>query len=143
VLLVYKSTKNNVPQKKEQPALPYPQKTNVQKNSVTDSSQLKQEQGKKLFIPQKYIMQKNDTANTINKNNRMVDSLIKSDITINRPDSEVDRKNIFITPLVNPHPDSLSAGGKNIIKKSKGVKGINDKDYKIVSQKKDSLKNKN
>jgi hypothetical protein len=132
---IYTSNKNEtIPATRE--AAPVIDKNN--REGVSDSGQLHQKPEKKLFQVNDPVIIKSPMfparVDSIKKANR-IDSLLNPSLPDRKVDTMVKKVDNLIKP---PVMDSLKLIPP--FKKPRGVKGINDDDYKIIDVKKDSLK---
>jgi hypothetical protein len=140
-VMLYKkdTTSNNV--NNTQPVLITPPATPTEQPALTDSNQVQDPPKRQLpNLPQAGPAAID--SNTLRGSSLIVDSTMYLPPVILKDDSLTGRKDILIIPPVFRQPDSLGIG-KPAGKKPKGVRGIGDTDYKIISKDADSLKRNN
>jgi hypothetical protein len=132
-IILYNKSKNNVPQKNNNSLPPVPEQIMPPLNEIVDSGRVSNEQKNKFIFPVKPLRQPDSSFN-------MPPLLLTPDSVFNLPppvilDSFTNKKLPVLTV-----PDSSSSNTNPSPKKPRGVKGLTDDDYKIISGKKDSTK---
>ncbi|MEO8406621.1 MAG: hypothetical protein ABI480_18560, partial [Chitinophagaceae bacterium] len=129
-IILYNKSKNNAPEKNNNSVPPVPEQTISPVDEILDSGHTLNRAPNRFVIPLKPLSPPDSSFN-------MLPSLMIPDSVISMPSPAILDS---FTNKKPPVPDSSSSNTNQLPKKPKGVKGLTDDDYKIISGKKDSTR---